>query len=236
MGKSQNKPNAKDNKPTEEPEDKNKYRTLILTTLITTLGTIMVALITKCSIPPPPPTPTPTLSPTQTNTPAPTSTPILTATPTPACPYQGFDDAETFVNLIHAEADAVNMESMEIIQKIFAPDAVIYDVEGGVSWPDPVAKYQGDLFPNANSTDVQHFGIVSVGKSPDGAFVYYVSGSSGSYTNKNGGPYPYYNGSKGNAQEDTKYGSDHWTFQQNVSGCWVIKQFQYRAGNAPFPP
>ena len=198
--------------------------------------TYIVEALVGTQTPTPAVTPTPPLThtPTSTSIPSttPTSPPSPSLTPTPTCPYQGSDDEETFVNLIRAEAEAVNLESMETINKIFAPDALFYDVKEGKSWLSPKDRYQNDLFLNANSFNVEHFGIVSVGRGENGEIVYYVSGSSGSYFDKNGGPFSYYNGAKG----ETTYGSDHWAFRRNSPGCWVIIQLEFNAGDDPFPP
>ena len=212
------------------------FKGVVLAAVITAITTLLVALTPIVFKLLPLPSLTPSSTPEPTQTPNPPDTPTLTPIPLVACPYEGSTDEQTFVNLIQAEAEAVDQEAMDIIHQIFAPDAVFTDVKNGTSWPNPVARFEGELFPNANLSDVKHFGILFVGKSPDGKQVYYVSGSSGSYTNEDGGPFYYVNGSKGNAKDDTKYGSDHWTFQQNAAGCWVISQFEFNAGDAPFPP
>jgi hypothetical protein len=171
---------------------------------------------------------TPTATPTQTQTITPTGSP--TATPTPTCPYQGLTDDETFVNLIRAEADAVNRESIEIITLIFAPDAEIHEGET-LKWSGPVARYQDDLFKNIDAKEVEHFGILPAGTSPTGE-VWYTSGSRGYFVNKDGKWEQYKNGALG----ETRYGSDHWTFKRNSAGCWLVVHFAFNAGHVPFPP
>lgn len=192
------------------PGARIKELTPIIVAVLTTIGTIIVALIAKWQGPV-----------------------FLTLTPsaTPACPYHGKNDNETFINLISAEAVAVNTESMEIINTIFAPDAYFYDVQKSQSWSDPEQRYQDDLFSNGTSQRVEHFGVSLAGKSPDGAVAWATSGSSGFYDTNVGDDVDYYNGAKG----ETEYGSDHWTFRRNATGCWVISQFEFNAGAVRFP-
>ena len=189
------------------------------------------------------PTPTPTLIPTSAPSATPSATLTLMPSDTPAstpapthpptsCPYQGKTDSETFVNLINAEAQAVNQGSMETINMIFASDAYFYDGSKGQNWFSPKERYQDDLFINGTSQGVRHFGVSLAGKSGQGDVVWYTSGSRGFYDSKIGDDIDYYNGAKG----ETAYGSDHWTFRRNTSGCWVISQFAFNSGQILFPP
>jgi len=165
--------------------------------------------------------PTETLTlPTLPSTVAPTST----STPTPAClAYQQEVDSDTMINLIMAEAQAVNTKNIEIIKAIFDPKATLQDRdETPETWYDPVGRYT-KLFNEASFTGAEHFDIKQVGST------FFVSGSRGTI---NGSWYS----NLGRSNSPPPYGSDHWTFQKNSTDCWVIIRFEFNAGHVLFPP
>jgi len=184
------------------------------------------------------PTLTPTLTEAPTPTTAPTAIPTLTLTPTPACPYQGRTDDETIANLIRAEAEAVNSESIAIIISIFVPDATFYDGDTKRSWSSPMERYQEDLFKNTDIRDAEHFDIRPAGPGVTGNTAWYTSGSRGYY--KDGGVWKLFSNGSAISTSATAtpapYGSDHWTFGRDSTGCWVITRFAFNSGHIPFPP
>lgn len=154
--------------------------------------------------------------------------------PGSGCPYQGRNDDETIKNLIRAEADAVNRESLDTILAIFAPDASIQEGDDGPTWNSPLARYRDDLFENVDFKDVEHFDISQVKWALDGDQAWYASGSRG-FLNVGDEWQSFVNGSL-ISDPPTEYGSDHWTFRRNSQGCWVIVRLAFNAGHVPFPP
>lgn len=183
---------------------------------------------------PAPTLPAPTLPVPTLAVPAPTLAPP-TATAAPPCPYAGRTDDDTIRQLIQAEAEAVNGQSLDVITAIFAPDAVITDYAGQRSWPSPLARYQDYLFREFQFRAVEHFDIVAVGQDTAGAAVWYTSGSRGYYQEGQGSWQTFFNGSL-ISQPRTDYGSDHWTFGRTSAGCWMITRFDLNAGHIAFPP
>ena len=173
-----------------------------------------------------------------THTPQPTITPVPTITPTQfICPFQGQTDEETIVNLIQAEAIAVNTKDLNIIMTIFAPNAAFYDYalvppkESPEEWIGPDDRYEKVLFRTTEFREVEHFDIYSVGSGIDGNPAYYISGSKGSYR-IGGEEWRNFNNP---STPSTQYGSDHWVLQKNNNGCWVIIRMDFNAGHIKFP-
>ena len=177
---------------------------------------------------------TPTAAATQTATEVPPSPtpPPASATPTPvdptpspvACYCQRATDDLTIQCLITAESQAANEGSLELIAKIFSPNATIF--RGSVpqqTWDTPLEFYQqqfGDfLFSSAAHDDISF--IVSMGKTQ-----YYVSGSAGYAEKRSGGEVLGYN----NASP-----SDHWAFTKNEQGCWAVTYYEFNAAHLDFP-
>ncbi len=208
----------------------------ITVAIIGLIGTIIVALINQFG-------PvflhawekTPTPSSTATIVLSPTSPPTFTATPY-ICPYQEKTDEETIVNLIEAEAAAVNLKSFDIILSIYSPNANIYqyDTKPPKKLNGPVERY-GNLFTTTNFKDVEHFDILPAVPVLAGETVaYYTSGSRGSYRIEGGDWTPFNNGSL-ISPTPTQYGSDHWTLKKDEKGCWVIVRMDFNAGHIKFP-
>jgi hypothetical protein len=175
-------------------------------------------------------------SPTKSVTVGPSSIPTLTVTPF-VCPYQGQTDDQTIINLIQAEASAVNMKDLAILLTIFSPDAVInqQDTDPVKNWKGPVDRYEDDLFVDTKFKDVQHFDIQPVVPvSASDTIAYYTSGSRGSYQKKGEDWTPFFNGSLV-SPTPTQYGSDHWFLKKDEKGCWVIVRLDFNAGHVKFP-
>jgi len=168
-----------------------------------------------------------------------TSSPPLTFTSTPyICPFQGQTDNETIVNLIQAEAVAVNTKDLDIILKIFAANAEFYDyvTKPPRIWNGPHERYKEDLFKTEFS-EVKHFDILPAGLGIDGDRAYYISGSMGYYKSEGTWEYFFNGSSKSMPPTPTaKFGSDHWVLQKNNNGCWVIIRMEFNAGHEEFPP
>jgi hypothetical protein len=161
-----------------------------------------------------------------------TSTPTITSTQF-ICPYQGQTDEETIVNLIQAEAVAVNTEDLDIINAIFVPNADFYDYATVPPdhWNGTYARYAANLFPKTEFQGVEHFDILSAGPGISGNTAFYTSGSKGSYRIGAGPLLSLDNGSA----KSTQYGSEHWILEKNTNGCWMIIEMQFNAGDERFP-
>ncbi len=145
----------------------------------------------------------------------------------PKCPYQDVSDSITLVNLINAEAEAVNRKDMTTLEKIFAPNARIRNrvsdknaSEKKLEWTSPQAYYRDFLFVTTTVTSALHSNIEEAGQGIGSAEAWMTSASSG-YAN--GSPY------------DNPPGSDHWRLNKNQNGCWVIAEFDFNASHIPFP-
>ena len=172
-----------------------------------------------------------------TDTPQPTLTSVPTITPTQfICPYQAQTEHETIVNLIKAEAEAVNREDLAIINTIFAPNADFYDyaIEPPKHWNGPLDRYEKDLFQTTEFRGVEHFDILPVGPGIDGNTAYYTSGSKGSYLTSEGTWNDFFNSSL-ISMPPAKFGSDHWLLRKNDKGCWIIVRLDFNAGHIEFP-
>ena len=179
-----------------------------------------------------------TSTPSPTSTPTPTPDPLSTATFT-VCRIQEMTDEETIVKLIRAEADASNEEDIAVMQSIFTPDAVFSDYVSFPSnppqlWVGVLARYQDDLFKNADFKQVEHFDILPVGEGISGDMAWYTSGSKGFYRIIGGDWQEFNNGSLVSIPP-TQYGSEHWILKKNSDGCWVIVQMEFNAGHVKFP-
>jgi hypothetical protein len=230
--------------------DKSNSTAVIAVAIIGVIGTIVAALVNQGpayiqaleKTPIPTSTATielhPTNTPNREPSPSATSTeipPTLTATPY-ICPYQGKTDEETIVNLIKAEADAVNIKSLDIILAIYSPNAIIYqyDTEPPKIWNGPVDRY-GNLFTTTTFKDVEHFDILpAVPVLAGETEAYYTSGSRGSYRTEGGDWIPFNNGSL-ISPTPTQYGSDHWTLKKDEKGCWLIVKMDFNASHIKFP-
>ena len=171
----------------------------------------------------------PTSTPAASVTSAPTWTPTL---PAVSCRFQGFDDDATIQKLIQEEAIGTNARDLEIMQTIFAPNAIFQDKVSSKMWIGPVERYENDAFKNAIFKGVTHYGIQPVGAGVSGNTATYISGSRGSYSPV---------GSQQSFTFDnpsipgTRYGSDHWTLKKDAAGCWSITNFDFNAGAVEFP-
>lgn len=139
------------------------------------------------------------------------------------CPYQRPNPVDTMISMIHAEAEAVKTEDIEIIRQIFGPQAVIKDAQSGAIWTDPVVRYR-TLFENTAFVDLVHYEIQPAGPGVLTDAAWFTSGSKGSFmaTNGAGGKF------------DNPPGRDHWTFRKDRFGCWVITDFSFN-DERPFP-
>lgn len=180
---------------------------------------LLCLVIHDVSICPATPTPTPTAVPTPTITPTATLTPTSISSP---CFCQSATDDDTLRCLIHAESEAVKVEDLSLIRRIFAPNATIFRGDTQEEWRDPIAYYE-QHFAILDFPQARHFDISPVVIAAD--FAKYTSGSSGQYTTGVGTPTPYYNPNP----------SDHWVFVKNERGCWVIQRFEFNASHIPFP-
>lgn len=180
----------------------------------------------------------PSVTPAATNplpslTPAATNVPVLTAAPI-SCLYQGDSDERTLRNLIDAEGRAATSQDtgvgLGIISDIFAPNAVIEQMDIGRTWSNPIAYYQELLdrtnFTTATHTDVQPApNPLEHGRWYTADTAWFTSGSQ--VTGTDGGtPVVYKNDPP----------SDHWTFGKDQRGCWRITKFVFNASHIPFPP
>jgi ketosteroid isomerase-like protein len=164
----------------------------------------------------------------------PTISPTITSTPY-ICPFQGQTDGETIVNLIEAEAAAVNDKDLDTIKNIFAPDAVIYDYVTPKEWSGPLARYRDDLFQTMDFRDVEHFDILPVGLGIDGDTAYYTSGSQGDYRKIGESSWTFFFNGSLTSTPRAEFGSDHWTLKKDNNGCWFIVRMDINAGHIPFP-
>lgn len=170
------------------------------------------------------PTPIATADP---STPAPTAAAPATATSTPVpCVCESTTVDDTLHCLIHSEAQAAVTEDLALVQRIFAPDAVVFRGDGEArdtkTWENPLAYY-APAFRDLDFREATHFDIRQIEMGEHVA--YYVSGSSGSYTGSEGTLTPYYNESP----------SEHWVFGKDALGCWVITRFEFNASHLDFP-
>ena len=171
---------------------------------------------------------TPTATATQTATATPPagaeSLPAsLTQTPA-ACFCQRATDDLTIQCLITAESQAANEGSLELIAKIFSPNATIFRADDPPqTWDTPLEYYSqsfGDfLFSSAAHDDITF--KVSMGKTQ-----YYMSGSAGYAQKRSGGEVVAYNNA---------YPSDHWAFTKNEQGCWAVTYYEFNAAHLDFP-
>ena len=177
-------------------------------------------------------------TPTATATPIATATATTTPTPpagveslpasltqTPAtCFCQRATDDLTIQCLITAESQAANEGSLELIAKIFSPNATIFRADDPPqTWDTPLEYYRqqfGDfLFSSAAHGDITF--KVSMGKTQ-----YYMSGSAGYAEKRSGGEVLAYN---------NDYPSDHWAFTKNEQGCWAVTYYEFNAAHLDFP-
>lgn len=170
------------------------------------------------------PTSTSTLAPTFTSMPPEatfTATPKPTSTPVP-CLCASSTDYETITCLIHKESEAANQGSLELISRIFAPNAVIVQGDEDKKWNDPLSYYHSTFnavkFSGAYHDDLKQVKVM-------GGTEYWVSMSGGKYTL---GGVTYEILSTPN--------SDHWIFEKNQQGCWVVIRFEFNASHLTFPP
>lgn len=183
-----------------------------------TLTSSVPPTMTPSSSPTPLPTFTLTLSPTLTFTPP----PITSPTPIP-CICQSSTDYETMSCLIQKESEAANLGSLDLIAKIFAPNAVIFRGDTKETWSDPLLYYRPTFnalkFHDAVHSDLTQVEVI-------GQTFYWISGSSGKYTTQ-GGKIESYN---------NPLPSEHWVFQKDSKSCWVITRFEFNASLITFPP
>ncbi len=132
------------------------------------------------------------------------------------CPYAGDSDLATLTNLINAEAEAIIAEDMDIIRKIFAPNAFFSYADGQQTWNTAEARYR-ELFDTATIRNPRHFGIAPTGEGITAMKAWMISGSSGTYIPNGGDPVDYYN----------EPGKDTWVMIRNFYGCWVISEFRF---------
>ena len=155
------------------------------------------------------------------HTPMPTLTPTVAATPL-ACVCESDTLDDTLRCLIHTEAQAITNADLPLIDQIFASNAVIVRGDTGEVWHDAVTYYK-PMFRDLDFSAAQHFDIRQIEVRDQTA--YYTSGSSGSYSDADGTPVTYHNDSP----------SNHWVFERDDDGCWVITQFAFNAAHLDFP-
>gem|GEM_PF-5246351 len=181
---------------------------------------------TATDLPGPTATPTPTatitLAPASTVSPAPT----LTASPIPCFCQQSSDDA-SIQCLIRKESEAVNLggqPGLDLIGKIFAPNATIFRGDTGLTWYDPLSYYS-PTFADLTFSGAAHPEIKQLRLGPSQAF--YTSSSKGEYTDKTGQGGNYNN----------PLPSEHWVLAKNAQGCWAVTYYAFNAKHiTPFPP
>jgi hypothetical protein len=189
--------------------------------LLYALGIVETATPVAVSVLTPKPTPA-------GGTSTPSHMPTMTPTPTliPTCPYQADNDKDTIRRLVHAESEAVKRKDISIIKAIFAEHAIIQDgANSEQKWNDPVVRYE-TLFAETTFTEAIHFEAQPVGDGITVTIAWFTSGSKGEYVTGDGHSGSY----------DNPACSDHWTFEKNRSGCWVITRFTFNACLIPFPP
>lgn len=150
---------------------------------------------------------------------------VTVFTPSPgACLCQGKTDDESIRCVIMTEARAANENNLGLIPKIFNDNAVILrGSDPQQTWTGPLTYYQPAFsqlsFKEASHTDIELLAVRD-------QTAYYVSGSSGKYTSKDGQTGQYNNPKP----------SEHWTLSKNSSGCWMINRFEFNAAHLPFTP
>jgi hypothetical protein len=155
-----------------------------------------------------------------------------TETPVVVCFYQGQNEDETIRYLIQTEAAATNQKNLDVMIKIFMPDAIFRDEVSSNMWVGPVDRYENDLFKNTDFKVVSHFNVSPVGNGINGNMATYVSGSSGYYKPVGTDQWLSFNNP---SLTQSPFGSDHWILEKNISGCWAIREFDFNAGNVKFP-
>jgi len=174
---------------------------------------------TATSSPPPTdtPTPTPTLTAPPTSTPTHTPTATFSPTPTPTCPVRAATDAETLFALIDAEARAVLDEDIELIEAIFASDAIIRNAITGQEWNNPKVYYT-EKFKNEVHCQAEHLDYRILKLTQTEALV----------TTANRGQWGWE--TQGCTQTyRNPAGADRWHFCKDGFGCWRIVRFTYNA-------
>jgi hypothetical protein len=163
-----------------------------------------------------------------TSTPSPTATvtdtPTATPSRTPRCPYESNTDFETFVQIIRAEERALLEKDISIIQEIYAPDAVMHDVGNNQEWTNVVEQYQ-HMIKEQDFQRHEHTDFALLGNNGEQAWV--TSGIRGSFV---------ITSTNAVVEYENPSPSDHFTFNKNNSGCWVLTKVDYNALNQPFPP
>jgi len=159
--------------------------------------------------------------------PANQTTPTITisATSSPvACVCESGTVTDTLSCLINTESDAANRGDPVLIARIFAPTAHIYRGDTKQEWDSPLAYYL-PTFKALHFSNAAHYDIQPVTVTANSAWT--TSGSRGSYAPASGGASTPY---------DNPNPSDHWLFEKNESGCWVITRYEFNAMALPFPP
>jgi hypothetical protein len=156
-------------------------------------------------------------------TPTPTNT-ISAASSPVACVCESGTVTDTLSCLINTESDAANRGDPVLIARIFAPTAHIVRGDTKQEWDSPLAYYL-PTFQTLHFFNAVHYDIQPITVTASGAWT--TSGSRGAYAPAAGGtPTPY----------DNPNPSDHWLFEKNESGCWVITRYEFNAMALPFPP
>jgi hypothetical protein len=157
------------------------------------------------------------------HTPTPTHT-ISAASSPVACVCESGTVTDTLSCLINTESDAANRGDPVLIARIFAPTAHIYRGDTKQEWDSPLAYYLPTL-KTLHFFNAVHYDIQPVTVTANSAWT--TSGSRGSYAPASGGTSTPY---------DNLNPSDHWLFEKNESGCWVITRYEFNAMTLPFPP
>ncbi len=140
-----------------------------------------------------------------------------------SCPYQTQTDLETITNILNAEANAILQKDINVIKQIYADNAVIKDVQSGQTWNSPVTKYQ-ELFAERDFQKLEHFALQLVKNTGQMAWV--TGGVRGHDVYISSGQVEDF-------ESDTH--SDHWIFEKNENGCWIITALDFNATNVSFP-
>ena len=137
--------------------------------------------------------------------------------PTPACPVTAATDTKALFGLIDAEAQAVLNEDIELIEAIFAPDAVIRNEATGEEWDSPETYYE-EKFRNEIHCRIEH----------DDHHILKLTDKEAWCTTASRGEWGW-EGTGCTMTYENPPGSDQWQFRKDDRGCWRIVRFTYNA-------
>jgi hypothetical protein len=131
------------------------------------------------------------------------------------CPFLIDIDEAVMRCMIDAESEAVNGKSIDLIGKIFSPDAQITDFSAGKRWSDAIEhytdKFQKYTFNEANNYSIQKI-YINLNEAK------FISASKGKYIDVE---------TKASFEYNNGQGSNEWIFIKISEGCWIISSFTY---------